>query len=106
MDLSEAVEAKYRALQARLDEATLRLWAAAEARSLGHGGVSLVAKAAGISRTTIYAGLAELEAAGAPSRRRQAAAPSAPSKRIRAAGGGRKRLIDLDESLLVDLAAL
>jgi transposase len=94
MDLSEAVEAKYRALQARLDEATLRLWAAAEARSLGHGGVSLVAKAAGISRTTIYAGLAELEAAGAP------------SKRIRAAGGGRKRLIDLDESLLVDLDAL
>jgi hypothetical protein len=47
MDLVQAIEEKYRALSGRLDEATLRLWAAAEARSLGRGGVSLVAKAAG-----------------------------------------------------------
>ncbi|MGH8538435.1 MAG: hypothetical protein ACREXM_18810, partial [Gammaproteobacteria bacterium] len=42
------------------NEATLRLWVATEARSLGRGGVSVVAKAAGVSRTTVYAGLAEL----------------------------------------------
>ena len=47
MDHAEVVETKYRALAGRLDEATLRLWAAAEARSLGRGGVSVVAKAAG-----------------------------------------------------------
>ena len=52
------IESKYRALAGRLDEATLRLWAAVEARTLGRGGVSTVAKAVGISRTTIYAGLA------------------------------------------------
>jgi DNA-binding phage protein len=46
-----------------LDKATLRLWVAAEARSLGRGGVSLVANAVGMSRTTIYAGLAEIEEA-------------------------------------------
>jgi hypothetical protein len=54
------IEAKFRDLSVRLDEATLRIWAATEARSLGRGGVSLVAKATGLSRKMIYAGLAEL----------------------------------------------
>ena len=63
MDNITQIEAKYRVLAGRLDEATLRLWAAAEAQSLGHGGVSTLAKAAGISRTTVYAGIAEIEAA-------------------------------------------
>ena len=54
------IEAKFKALSGRLDEATLRIWAATEARSLGRGGVSAVAKAIGMSRTTIHAGLAEL----------------------------------------------
>jgi len=48
------IEDKYRALAGRLDEAMLRLWAAVEARTLGRGGVSTVAKATGLSRTTIY----------------------------------------------------
>lgn len=56
---------KYKELSGRLDEATLRLWAAVEARYFGRGGVSMVAKAVGISRTTIYAGLAELDQAEA-----------------------------------------
>lgn len=57
------IEEKFRALSSRLHEATLRLWAAVEARTLGHGGVSAVAKASGLARTTIYAGLRELGAA-------------------------------------------
>jgi Rhodopirellula transposase DDE domain len=101
------VEAKFRVLASRLDEATLRLWAAAEARSLGRGGVSVVSKAAGLSRTTVYAGLAEIDAASKPQRRRAASALEVPSRtRVRAAGGGRKRLVDLDSSLLADLDAL
>ncbi|MHB1618870.1 MAG: ISAzo13 family transposase, partial [Sulfuricella sp.] len=36
------IEAKFHALSGRLDEATLRMWAATEARSLGRGGVSAV----------------------------------------------------------------
>ena len=110
MDQAPAVEAKFKALSARLDEATLRLWAAAEARSLGRGGVSVVAKVAGLSRTTVYAGLAEIEAAGkAKGAAKAAARPSALAaahKRIRAPGGGRKRLVDIDASLLADLDAL
>ena len=109
MDEAQAVEAKYRALSNRLDEATLRLWAAAEARSLGRGGVTSVAKATGLSRTTIYAGLAEVEKADkkAGGRRKAAVVPlGAIPKRIRAPGGGRKRLTEINASLLADLDAL
>ena len=54
------IEGKYPAFASRLDEVTLRLWAAVEARTLGRGGVSAVAKAIGMSRTAIQAGLEEL----------------------------------------------
>ncbi|UUZ62353.1 ISAzo13 family transposase [Polaromonas sp. P1-6] len=108
MDVLQAIEAKYQALSARLDEATLRLWVAAEARSLGRGGVSLVANAVGISRTTIYAGLAEIEEASKASKKRGAASAAASKStlRVRAAGGGRKKLIDLNQGLLDALDAL
>lgn len=100
MDLT-AIEAKYQALSGRLDEATLRLWAATEARSLGRGGVSAVAKAMGLSRTTVYAGLAELRAlAPVPVAKRDGRV------RVRAAGGGRKKLTDQDAHWLDDLDAL
>ena len=66
MSDGRTIEDKYRALDGRLDGASVRLWAAVEARSLGRGGVTAVAKATGISRTTIYAGLRELEATTRP----------------------------------------
>ncbi len=44
------IEAKFQALSGRLDEAALRMWAATEARSLGRGGVSAVAKDANLLR--------------------------------------------------------
>lgn len=100
MDAAEMIKGKYRALAARLDEATLRLWAAVEARSLGRGGVSAVAKAIGISRTTIYAGLKET--ASSP----RSGVPDASLRRIRAQGGGRKTLTAKDTTLLRDLDAL
>lgn len=93
------IEAKHQALVCRMDEATLRLWAATEARSLGHGGIITVAKATGMSRTTIYAGLAELKVTS-PVIQQGAAV------RVRAAGGGRKKLTANDASLLQDLDAL
>jgi hypothetical protein len=101
MDGAEVLEEKFRALAPRLDEATLRLWAAIEARTLGRGGVSAVARASGLSRTTIYAGLREL--AGAMPRAERAVGAAG---RIRAKGGGRKRLTVKDPSLLRDLDAL
>src|SRR6266702_7067685 len=90
---SEIIAGKYRALADRLDEATLRLWAAVEARSLGRGGVSMVAKAIGMSRTTIYAGLEELASGSMPVASVLRASLGGPDKRrIRVKGGGRKKL--------------
>ena len=100
-DLS-MIEAKYQALSGRLDEATLRMWAAAEARSLGRGGVSAVAKAIGMSRTTIHAGLAALKEVAS----RAPASKNETYPRIRAVGGGRKKLTAKDANLLRDLDAL
>ena len=95
------IEEKFQALSGRLDEATLRLWAAVEARALGHGGVSTVASAVGMSRTTIYAGLREL--AMTPSNGESVAMRK---DRVRAQGGGRKKLTAKDPTLLRDLDAL
>ena len=101
MDLAQTIKAKYLALAGRLDEATLRLWVGAEARSLGRGGVSVVAKAAGVSRTTVYAGLAELDREAA-----RLVPPAIDKVRVRAQGGGRKTLVSADPTLLRDLDAL
>src|SRR5271157_1697498 len=77
------VRKKYRALRDLLDERGRRVWAAAEASSLPRGGVSLVAQATGLSRTTIHAGIRELE---------QRKGKPLATGRIRRAGGGRKLL--------------
>jgi hypothetical protein len=53
----ESIQEKYSSLKPYLNEKTRRVWAAIEARSLGWGGVSLVAIATGLSRTTIQAGM-------------------------------------------------
>jgi hypothetical protein len=90
---------KYAALKGCFDEARLRWWAAAEARSLGHGGVTSVAKATGLSRRTLHRGVRELAGpAGKPSR--------LPIDRVRRPGGGRKLLTELDPKLSADLEAL
>lgn len=69
---------KFRVLREHLDERGRRLWAATEARAIGYGGVSAVARATGMSRNTVSAGLAELDGK-----------QQAPKGRIRRAGGGR-----------------
>ena len=102
-DVATVIAEKHRALSGVLNEASLRLWAAVEARSLGHGGVSTVSRAVGLSRTTIYAGLSELESGKCPSPSEEVAERP---PRVRAPGGGRKKLVDKDASLLRDLDAL
>jgi len=94
------IAAKYKALVDVLDERTRRLWAAAEARAAGYGGVSLVARATGLSRATIAAGLEELRRP----RRRTAASP--PGRRLRRPGAGRKRLVAQQPGLGEALEAL
>ena len=49
----DAIRIKYKFLQIELDERGRRMWAAAEAKSLGHGGVVAVASATGLAESTI-----------------------------------------------------
>jgi DNA-binding phage protein len=56
----QSIYRKCEMLGAILDERGRRLWAAVEASQLGRGGVSVVARATGLSRTTIYQGTEEL----------------------------------------------
>ncbi|MBI2804397.1 MAG: ISAzo13 family transposase [Planctomycetes bacterium] len=94
----ERIQRKYRALLPELDERRRRQWAAAEARELGWGGVSLVARATGLARPTITAGLRELEQC-TTQREAQAA-------RVRRPGGGRRLLTEADPGLLAALESL
>ena len=78
-----------------LTERSRRVWAASEAIALGHGGIALVERATGISRSTISRGVREVDAG-------QALSPA----RTRRAGGGRKRTEAKDETLAGDLEGL
>jgi hypothetical protein len=88
----------YRSLRVEMDERGRRQWAAAEARELGWGGITAVSQATGLSRTTIMAGLRELDL---PRRKRETEAA-----RVRRPGGGRKPLTETDPALLTALEAL
>lgn len=92
------IRRKYKLLSPELNERSRRQWAAAEARELGYGGVSLVSKATGLSRPTISAGLRELDL---PKRERKIEA-----RRIRRPGGGRRRITVNDPDLMKALETL
>lgn len=78
-----------------LDECRLRRYVAMEAKSLGHGGVSAMARISGLARSTIYRGLTDIRdevnvAAG----------------RVRRPGGGRKSKVSEHPGLLPALKKL
>lgn len=92
-----AMREKYRTLCHILDERGRRVWAAAEAKSLPYGGISLVSKATGISRTTIHVGVSEVSA------RKWG---TSPLERSRNPGGGRKPLTSQQPGVLQALDEL
>lgn len=94
----EIIRQKYEELKPFMDERVRRLWAAAETKALGYGGISIVVSATGMSRNTIVAGREELE--------RQANSAEPPTPGVRRPGGGRKRLVEKDPTLLWDLESL
>jgi Rhodopirellula transposase DDE domain len=98
--LIDAVRTKYELLCPIMNERMRRQWAASEALSLPRGGVSVVAQATGLSRTTIGAGIREL--------RTQADLPAEQvyPERVRRPGGGRHPLVSNDPLLIEDLEAL
>jgi alkylated DNA nucleotide flippase Atl1 len=86
---------RYAVVSPHLDERGRRLFAAAEARSAGYGGIAAVVRATGIAASTIGRGLKELVLGS-----------DLPATRVRRPGGGRKALAATNATLLADLMAL
>lgn len=91
---AESAARRYTALRGHLDERQRRLLLGVEAAELGRGGITAVAQATGVHPDTVARGVREIE--GVPE----------PSARVRAPGGGRKRLAETDPELAVALKAL
>jgi hypothetical protein len=92
--VAESVGRRYAVLRRHLDERQRRLRLGSEAAELGRGGIKTVAEATGAHPDTVARGVREL--AGDPE----------PAVRVRASGGGRKRLSESDPGLLARLRAL
>lgn len=95
MKTSTQLQQKFASLWPLLDERTRRLMAASEAQALGHGGVSQVSRACGLSRKAIAKGIREIREATAP-----------PSGHIRRPGAGRKSIVARDPRLRCALERL
>ncbi len=95
-EIVESLRAKFDALLPHLDgtERAQRLTLAAEARSLGHGGIAAVARASGASRSRVQQGVAELERG------------EEPTGRVRRPGGGRKPVTQTDPGIVDALLGL
>ncbi|MCK4784133.1 MAG: ISAzo13 family transposase, partial [Desulfobacteraceae bacterium] len=92
-ETENAIRVKYKALQSELDERGRRMWAAAEATSLGHGGVVAVARATDLAESTIRIGRREMKNDLVDKKEKDV-------RRVRKKGGGRKPLVKKDDKLL------
>src|SRR6266571_1995311 len=88
----ERVARLYGLLRPHLDERQRRLLLGAGALELGRGGIKAVAQATGVHPDTVGRGVREAE--------------GRPEPRVRAPGGGRKKLADTDQQLVPALMAL
>jgi transposase len=86
---------RFRALAPELSERGRRIWAASEARALGRGGITAVARASGISPNTIRKGIQEINADD-----------RLEGGRVRRRGGGRKPIVETDPELIAALERL
>jgi hypothetical protein len=90
-----AIRQRYLSLSVHLDERARRIFAATEARTAGYGGIAAVSRATGIAASTIGRGLAELSTT-------DQLGPGC----VRRPGGGGKKLVEKDPTLLADLMAM
>jgi len=91
MEREQLLKSKYEKLLPFLNEKETRLVLAADAQSMGRGGLSKVSRLTGVSRVTLNAGLRDLSLSKN--------IPDAKSKRSRKAGGGRKQIVAKEENL-------
>ena len=94
MKTEQQIAEKFAIVLPHLNEKQRRVLLAAEARALGWGGISKVAKATGVSRVTIHKAVSEIEN------------KTIPAERIRKPGGGRKDITQYHPDILDKLEAL
>jgi hypothetical protein len=90
------IRRKYEALSPLMNERMRRCWAGIEAEALGRGGIAIVERATGMSRTTIQAGREEL----------RTGVQNIEVVQVRRAGGGRPRLEERHPDLVTELESL
>ena len=96
IDDEQRIKNTYRILKSSLNERTKRLFAAAEAKNIGRGGITIVERATGIERHVITRGINELKNKNKPQKQ----------DAIRRSGGGRKKNVVKDRKLVRDLKEL
>jgi hypothetical protein len=89
-----AIRVRWEAVGSKLDERGRRLFAAAEVRAAGRGGLALVSKITGLARSTLNRGEADLDD------------EPLPAGRIRRKGGGRRAIGDKDPQMREQLRRL
>lgn len=95
-DQVREIKTKFNLLLPLLDERLRRLWAGAEAKALGTGGITIVCAATDLSRTTVRNGIRELDGG----------IVEEDADRVRRPGAGRPTLEKKDPELLVALELL
>jgi hypothetical protein len=88
----KTLQKRYQTIAVHLDERARRLWLANEAIAFGRGGISLVARETGTSRTTITEGVKEINGI-----------KPLPGTRIRRPGAGRRKAEKTDSALVSDV---
>lgn len=101
MSSAKSVKDKFHVLAPYFNEKVTRLWAAIEAMTIGRGGITIVSRATGLSPKTIRVGIRELEQESNTLWKQ-----TRTLSKIRKQGGGRKRLIDINPSLIKELEVL
>src|ERR1700704_6920524 len=89
-----AIRLRWDVVGSRLDERGRRLFAAAEVRTAGRGGLAMVSKITGLARSTINRGKQDIDT------------QPLPKGRVRRAGGGRRAVCENDPGLLPALQRL
>ncbi len=90
----QAIQQRWDGLRDALDERGRRLFAAAEVRAAGYGGLAIISEVTGLARSTINRGEDGLDAG------------PFPKERVRRGGGGRLALRDKDPALAGALRGL
>jgi hypothetical protein len=90
----DAIRYRWETVGSKLDERGRRMFAAAEVRTAGWGGLAMVSGITGLARSTINRGEDDLDA------------EPLEKRRIRRAGGGRKAVSESDPKLIPELKRL